>query len=199
MKEQKFSDQLEQWLHGKSPKTLDSLEQVFRERSFAIIILLLMFLPSLPLPTGGITHVFEIISMLLALEMIAGRTTLWVPKRWRHRKLGQRTVNKALPFIMRRIRWFEKFSRPRLKGMLDNHNFLRLAGLLLFVFSLAAFLSPPFSGLDTLPSLGAVVIALSLILGDTILFIAGCIVGLGGIALIIGLGTAVTSVFKHIF
>jgi hypothetical protein len=34
---------------------------------------------ALPLPTGGATHVFEIIAMLLALELIAGRDQIWLP------------------------------------------------------------------------------------------------------------------------
>jgi hypothetical protein len=32
--------------------------------------------PALPLPPGGATHVLELIAMLLALELIAGRSEL---------------------------------------------------------------------------------------------------------------------------
>lgn len=199
MKEQKFSDQIAHWLKSDRPKTLASLESVFQEKSFAIIILLLMIWPSLPIPTGGITHVFEIIVMLLALEMIIGRQTLWLPERWRHLKLGKRTVERGLPFIVRRIRWFERFTRPRLKRLLDDPQFLRLAGLLIFAFTLTAFLAPPFSGLDTLPSLGVVIIALSLILGDAVIFLIGTAVSLAGLILIIGLGTAIVTLFKRLF
>jgi hypothetical protein len=197
--EPKFSTQLEQWLKSDQPKTIESLEKVFQERSFAILILLLMFLPSLPLPTGGLTHIFEIVAMLIALQMIIGRKVLWLPSAWRKYKLGKRTTTKALPFIVHRIRWFERFTRPRLRNFVQSVNFLRLAGLIIFALTLTAFLSPPFSGLDTLPSLGVVVIALSIILGDALIFLIGTGIGLAGLVLIIGLGAAVTAFFRRVF
>lgn len=188
-----FSDQLEDWLKSKQPKTLGQLSQVFGEKSFAITILLLMFIPALPLPTGGITHVFEVITMLLSLEMIIGRRIIWLPKRWQNMQLGTVTLNKAVPFISRRIKWFEKLSRPRLGHMLDHTVFLRLVGLIILIFTLAAFLAPPFSGLDTLPALGVVAIALSLILSDFMVSVIGVLIGIAGIGLIIGLGAAITA------
>ncbi|MEA2335963.1 MAG: hypothetical protein QOG40_2453, partial [Solirubrobacteraceae bacterium] len=80
---EKVSDQLERWLKGDGEKTLGGLIDVFGEGSFAIIFVLLMAVPALPLPTGGVTHVFEVITMLLALELIIGRRTVWLPDRWR--------------------------------------------------------------------------------------------------------------------
>ena len=77
-----FSDQLERWLGGDTPKTLGALSDVFAEKSFAVTILLLMFVPALPLPTGGITHVFEVITVVLAAQMVLGRRTIWLPQRW---------------------------------------------------------------------------------------------------------------------
>src|SRR6266508_1920957 len=46
-----FSDQLEGWLGSDAPKTLGGLGAVFAEKSFAVTVLLLMFVPSLPRPT----------------------------------------------------------------------------------------------------------------------------------------------------
>ena len=51
-----FSDELERWLRSDESKTLRALGDVFEEKSFAATILLLMFLPALPVPTGGVTH-----------------------------------------------------------------------------------------------------------------------------------------------
>src|SRR5438105_3407329 len=99
MSEQKFSTRLESWLGSSGPKTLGNLTDVFAEKSFAIVVLVLMFFPALPLPTGGITHVFEIITMLLALEMIAGRKNIWLPKWAKQKELGKTTEKKMVPFI----------------------------------------------------------------------------------------------------
>ena len=62
------SDELEHWLGGDQPKTLGNLIELFGPRSFALIFVLLMALPALPLPTGGATHVLEAVTMLVALE-----------------------------------------------------------------------------------------------------------------------------------
>jgi hypothetical protein len=56
--------------------------------------------------------------------------------------------------------------------------------------SLAAFLAPPFSGLDTLPALGVVVLSLGVLLEDFAIVLIGVIVGAVGIALEVLLGAA---------
>lgn len=199
MHEKPFSKELEDWLKSSKTKTLAQLSSVFAERSFAIIILLLLAIPATPLPTGGLTHIFEVIAAILALEMIAGRKTIWLPKKWKNRQLGSLLEDKAVPFIIRRIRWFEKLSRPRFTRIVNHRLFSRLAGVVLLLFSLAAFFAPPFSGLDTLPALGAVIVSLSLLLGDMVIFIIGCFVGAGGIALIFVLGEAALTTIRHFF
>src|SRR5450432_3120520 len=121
-----FSDQLETWLNSDGPKTVGDLGRVFSGKSFAVTILFLMFVPALPLPTGGITHVFEAITVVLAAQMVLGRRTIWLPQRWQRRELGAMTTGKAVPFMIRRIRWFERFSRPRGARLFSQRWFLRL-------------------------------------------------------------------------
>ncbi len=191
-----FSVQLETWLKSKGSKTIAGLDEIFAEKSFALAFLLLLAIPALPLPTGGITHVFEVIAMLLALELIIGRSTIWLPKRWQKTEIGHRTRKKILPFLMRRIRWFEKYSRRRAGGIIGKTWFRSVMGLIVLVFSLAAFLAPPFSGLDTLPALGVVVLSLGLILEDIIIVIVGIVIGVTGIAVTIGLSTIIVT-FIH--
>lgn len=191
-----FSDNLEAWLKSRQPKTIAGLIKVFGERSFAVALFLLMFIPALPLPTGGVTHVLEIIAILLALEMALGRRTIWIPRRWQNTSLKSLSKGKALTSIIKWLRWLEKYSRPRLRGLLKNRLFLMFTGLAVAVFCLAALLAPPFSGLDTLPSLAVVLIALSMIFEDILVYIIGLIVGLAGISTVIVLGTAIFKSFK---
>ena len=197
--ESDFSTELESWLRSDQPKTLGALEKVFAEKSFAVAILLLMFLPALPIPTGGVTHVFEAITLLLAFEMILGRRSIWLPERWRKRELGKTITGKAIPFIIRRVRWFERFSRPRAAWLYAHPWFRRVLGLLIAGFTVASALAPPFSGLDTLPALGVVAIALSIILEDAIVLGIGIVIGSGGVVLIVTLGEAAVHLFKRIF
>ena len=190
-KEKSFSDDLETWLKSPGSKTLSGMNAVFAEKSFAITFLLLMSIPALPIPTGGITHIFEIITMLLALELVVGLRTIWLPKRWKGIKLGRTMQLKALPFILKRVRWFEKFSRPRLSHLLANTVTVSLLGLMVFGLTLTAFLAPPFSGLDTLPALGVVFIALGMILEDIYGALLGLLIGGVGVVVVVGLGSAI--------
>jgi hypothetical protein len=186
-----FSDELERWLRSDEPKTVGSLGTVFREKSFAVTVLLLMFLPAIPAPTGGITHVFEAITVLLGAEMVIGARTIWLPSRWRDRELGGAITGKAIPFIARTIRRLERFSRPRLAYLFEQRWFLRVLGLIIIALAIGAALAPPFSGLDTLPAIGAVIVALSIILSDVLLLGIGVAIGTGGVIVIVTLGAAV--------
>ena len=119
-----LSDRLQAWLEADGVKSLGALVSTFGPQSFAILFVVLMAFPALPLPTGGVSHVLEIATMLLALTA-------------------------------------------------------------------AAFLAPPFSGLDTLPSLGIVVLSLGVLLGDIIVAIVGIVLGAVGVGLVFVLGSAV--------
>ena len=70
MERGRFSDQLEGWLKSDEPKTVGRLGEVFGEKSFAVTVVLLMFVPAVPAPTGGITHVFELITVIIGAEMV---------------------------------------------------------------------------------------------------------------------------------
>ncbi len=194
-----FSDVLEGWLGSDEPKTVGALGSVFAEKSFAVAIMLLMFLPATPLPTGGITHVFELIAVLLASQMVLGRRTIWLPERWRDRPLGAAATDKAIPFIVRWVRRVERFSRPRGVWVFRHRLTLRLLGLLLIGFAVAAALAPPFSGLDTLPALGAVGVTLAIILDDLVVLAIGTVIGAAGIALILTVGATLLHVVRGLF
>ena len=190
-----FSHTLEELLSSKRPITLQALIDSTAEKSFAILLLLLLAIPALPLPTGGITHIFEIIAMLLALELIVGRRSVWLPKRWLNKTLPLGLQSSALPRLLKVITWVEKYSRPRFSGVQVNAAAVRIIGFIILVFTVFAFLAPPFSGLDTLPALGVVLLSLGLILEDMMLTVIGIILGSVGIGLIFLLGKLLFQVF----
>src|ERR1700759_2775092 len=176
----RVSDELEQWLACDEPKTLGGLIDVFGARSFALLFVLLMAVPALPLPTGGGPHVFEFFTMLLARQLIVGRRSVWLPERWRRLELGGESRRKFIDTLLRRIRSLERVSRPRGRWLFGHRLSGSVFGLVVFGLTLAAFLAPPFSGLDTLPSVGVVLLALGYLLTDVALAWAGALRGAGG-------------------
>src|SRR5688500_3153853 len=114
-----LSDQLEAWLQSDRRKTVGDLVETFGPGSFSILFVVLMAFPALPLPTGGVSHVLEAVAMLLALELIVGRREVWLPRRWQDKELKGITGPRFGNALLKRIRWFEKFSKPRLTRLFD--------------------------------------------------------------------------------
>ena len=194
-----FSDQLEGWLGGDGPKTIGALGAVFGAKSFAVTSMLLMFVPALPLPTGGVSHAFEVITVVVAAQMVIGHDTLWLPARWQDRPLGALTTDKAIPFMSRWIRRLERISRRRGERLLGLRVTQRVIGLALVGTAVTAMVAPPFSGLDTLPGMAAVVISLGVILSDLVVVVIGVVLGAAGIAVIATVGAALFQGLRHFF
>jgi hypothetical protein len=197
--DKKLSDELKEWLEGESDRTLGALVDAFGKKSFAIIFVLLLGVPALPLPTGGATHVFEIIAALLALELIIGRDEVWLPERWQRLKLGGDKQQRFIAGLTRLIARLERLSRPRLSFLFDHRLSSIVFGLVVLGGTAGAFFAPPFTGLDTLPSLGVVIVALGVLLEDFLVVAAGLVVIVGGVALEIVLGAAAVHGLSSIF
>jgi hypothetical protein len=178
----RLSDQLDALMH-EPHVTIGSLTDVLDERSFAVVLMVLMLPSALPIPTGGVTHVLEVFAALVALQMIVGRDELWLPQRLSRHELGETFTGKAAPKMLRFIRWFERHSRARLSPLVGSRAAVSLLGVVLFVFVVGAFVAPPFSGLDTLPSLGVVVVCLGIVFSDGLIGVGGVAIGVAGLVL----------------
>lgn len=192
----KFSIELEKFMKAKKNRTIHEIESFFGEKSLAITILILMAVPALPIPTGGITHIFEIIAFLMAAQITINRTKIWLPKRLSAHHI-KTSDSKTLTGLLKFIRFFERFSKKRYYYILKSPVRHFFTGLLMMVLIAFAFFSPPFSGLDTLPSLGTVIIALGIILEDFLLVVIGSAIGLIGSFLTVVLGDIIIKFFRN--
>jgi hypothetical protein len=186
----RISDELPGWL-GEGEKTIGGLIEVFDKRAFALIFVMLMGVPALPLPTGGATHVFEVIAVLLACQLVAGRDEIWLPRRWRR---TFETDGRFIRVLLRTVRRVERLSKHRLKFLFGHRLSNLVFGVLVTVGATAAFLAPPFTGLDTLPALGVVLISLGVLLEDFAFVAVGVVVAAGGVLLEIVVGSAALTV-----
>jgi hypothetical protein len=159
---------------------------------------LLLGVPALPLPTGGATHVFELIAVLLAAQLIARRHHIWLPKRWLSLELAGDKQQRFIAGLMRSIRRLERISKPRLRFLFDHRLSNVIFGALVIAGTLGAFLAPPFTGLDTLPALAVVLLSLAVLLEDFAIVIAALVVGLAGVVLEIALGSAAVNGISHL-
>lgn len=194
----KLSQQLQNLFRDHKKIKINNLSNLVGEKSFAFAFILLMMTAALPLPTGGLTHFFEVITMLLALELVFGRQTIWLPKRWRNASIKSPKPGKGLNRLVKIISWLEKYSKPRGFQIHTSRKLLRIVGLIVILFTATAFIAPPFSGLDTLPALGVVVLSLGIMLEDWVVVVMGIVVGIIGILLVIFLSQAVISLGSNL-
>jgi hypothetical protein len=185
-----LSDELDNWLRSDGDKTLGGLIDLFGERSFAVLFLFLLGPSALPLPTGGVTQVLEVIAMLLAFQLIANRDCVWLPRRWRTVEIGGAKEARFLRALMSMVRRLERLSRPRLAFAFDHRISNVIFGALVIAGSLGAFLAVPFSGLDTLPALGVVLVSLGVLFKDFAVAVAGTVALIVGIVLELVVGRA---------
>jgi len=100
---------------------------------------------------------------------------------------------------MKVIRRIERFSRPRGRFLFDHRASNAVFGLLVIAGSVGAFFAPPFTGLDTLPALGVVLLSLGVLLEDFAVVVLGVSVGSAGVLLEIVLGRAAVRGVGNLF
>jgi hypothetical protein len=184
------SDQLAGWLDGGGEKTLGGLVAVFEEKSFAILFVLLLGVSALPIPTGGATHVFDVIAVLVAAQLVLGRDQIWIPARWKGLQLAGSKQQRFIRALLKAMRWIERRSRPRLAFLFDHRLGRSVFGVVVIAFTAGAFFAPPFSGLDTLPALGVVLVSLGVLAEDFLVAAVGLAAGVVGVVAEIALGKA---------
>jgi hypothetical protein len=192
---EKVSEQIGRWLEEGDDHTVGGLLELFEEKSFALLFILLLGVSALPLPTGGATHVFDVIAVLTAAQLVVGRDKVWVPERWQKLQLAGSKQQRFLNGLLKFLRFLERVSRPRLRALFDHRASNVVFGVTVIVFTTGAFFAVPFSGLDTLPALGVVLLSVGVLLEDFALVAIGSLVGVTGIALEILLGRAVLALF----
>lgn len=191
-----LGERLQAWLETDEPKTVRGLLDRFGPQAFAMAFVLFAAPSALPIPTAGVTDVLNVIAVLLAVQLVLGRDEPWLPKRFADRELKSMESEKTQRRLLAPINWIEKVARPRFARTLNSAPSRIVFGLVIIVLSLAAIVAPPFSGLDTLPALGVVVISLGMLFGDAVIVGVGVLIGAGGIGLMVALAGAITSFFS---
>src|SRR6476661_4606840 len=108
-----LSDRLDGWLSSDGPKSIGGLLDHFGPQAFAVAFVLLLAPSALPIPTGGVTHVFDVIAVLLAVQLVLGRDEPWLPEKLKGRELKSLQNEKVQSKLVGTIGKVEKLARPR--------------------------------------------------------------------------------------
>jgi hypothetical protein len=168
------------------------------ERAFGLLILLFAIpclVPGLP---GA--QLIAIPIFLLGLQLAAGKSEVWLPKRALAATVKRSWIDAIAGFVDKRLRWTERLSRPRLTQLASGWS-ERLIGAIIALAAITIML--PIT--NTIPSLAITVIAVGLLQRDGLFTVAGCGLAFAWITflaimiwgLFAGAGFAVTFISEH--
>lgn len=188
--------------HGEGDRIrLGDLLAALGERAFGVMMLVL----ALPNAIGlgaipGVSTVFGLPQVVLALQMIVGRERPWLPSQLLDRSVARSdfvsVVAKSTPYLQK----FERFLRPRWMA-LTSYVAERMLGVGFLI--LATIVSLPIVFGNQPPAIAIAIIALGMIERDGLVVILGLVSGVVAVAIagavVIGGAAAIYLVFMRLF
>ena len=164
-------------LREKESFTLQEIIDLLQGRGFGLAIILFCIPNCLPIPNvAGLSAITGIPIIIIGLEMLAGRSQLWLlPVLLGKKKIPSRKLAEILLRILPSIRKIETFLYPRLLVM-SVPVLLRFYGAV-FVF-LAAIMSLPIPFMNMIPGWAMALMAIGLIKSDGVIICLGLATGI---------------------
>jgi hypothetical protein len=168
-----------QWKSAEGVRLRD-LNQGVGQKSFGLTLLLLALPSALPVPAPGYSTPFGIALLLISLQMILGRQSVWLPASMARiripPKLAAKLAEAAQSFLLRSERWV----RPRQVWVQTR---AARAGLALIVAAMALLMTLPIPLTNTAPAMVIFLIGMALAESDGLLALFAGILGLGACGL----------------
>lgn len=136
--------------HSEAGLTLGEVFQRMGDRGFGLLLVVLSLPSALPIPAPGYSTPFGIVIALLAVQMLLGRTTPWLPARAAQIRLHGRFVDAMLGFFTRFFGRLEFLIRPRMRWVGSRAG---LAGLGALVLLMACLMILPVPLTNTAPAI----------------------------------------------
>jgi hypothetical protein len=171
---------------------LDKLDH----RSFGLAVVLFAIPSIVPMPPG-VPTVVGIVLLIVAVQMVAGREELWLPKLLSGRSFPRASIHEAFLKIKPRLEWVERLSKPRLL-FLTGAVGARLIGLVILILALVLILPLPPGG-NFPPALASAVLGLGLVQRDGIFVLVGYAITVAALVLAILLAELLWDALRAVF
>jgi hypothetical protein len=181
--------------------TLKEILGLAGERTFGFLFVLLALPSALPVPAPGYSIPFGIVMLLLALQLVAGRTRLWLPDSWKNKAFPTQQVQGMVKAGIPWLRRLEAISRPRVTYVCTSLPGRTVIGVAIALMSISMMI--PIPGTNTVPAMGIFVTGFGLLDDDGLISMGGlilCVLGGTISVLILVFGTeAVKYAIEAIF
>jgi hypothetical protein len=164
------------------PTNLGELFDRIEGKGFGLLLAVLSIPSALPVPAPGYSIPFALVLFPLAVQMLKGRTTPWLPDKLRAKPIkagggGVKFFKAAAKFI----RFWEKLIKPRGVAAFRSPLLQRTLAIAVLACSVSMMLPIPLT--NTLPALGIFLISLGLLEEDIVFAIFGLIVAAAGLTI----------------
>ena len=179
--------------------TVRTIVNQLDDRAFGLLILLFAIpclVPGLP---GA--QLIAIPILLLGLQVIAGKSEVWLPKAALDSTVKRSWIEAVAGFVDKRLRWTQRLSKPRLTWLTRGIS-ERIVGGIIALGAITIIL--PIT--NTIPSLAITLIAVGLLQRDGVFTLAGCALAVSWICVLVamiwgllaGAGFAVDFIAKYL-
>ena len=158
--------------------TLNQVLALSGERVFGFLFVILSLPSALPIPAPGYSVPFGILIFVLAVQLIAGAKTPWLPSRMANRSLELKQVQGVLKAGIPWLQRIEAVSHPRLSYMCTSIAGRVTIGIAIALMAISMMI--PIPGTNTLPAMGIFVTGFGLLEDDGAISLGGlvlCVMG----------------------
>jgi len=154
--------------------TLADVLKIGGERIFGFVFALLGLILALPFPVPGHAIPIGFIILVLAVQLMFGAKSPWLPKGLVNKPIALETVQgvikQGIPWLQR----IEVFSRPRMTYICTGITGRIVIGLALTI--MAIFIMVPLPGLNTIAGFGVLITGFGLLDDDGAICLSGLVV-----------------------
>jgi hypothetical protein len=178
---------------GEDEISLGALRTALGDRSFAALLVVFSAINLIPILPPGSTLVFGIPPLIIAVQMILGHKSVWLPQRLLDRSFSADRFKSIMRAVAPRLRRVEHYIKPRywpFPVMVGE----RLVGVLCALLSILVIL--PIPGANWIPAFAMVLMGLSLSERDGILLMMGLAIGASFLVFFAAVFGTITS-FAH--
>ncbi|MGJ8638040.1 MAG: exopolysaccharide biosynthesis protein [Opitutaceae bacterium] len=160
--------------------SIRELTDAVGDKGFGVLLMLLSLPSALPIPAPGYSIPFGIAMAIIAVQIMLGRESVWLPEKLLnvkiHPKLASKMVGTGASFLRR----IETLIKPRLRWMHSKAGHSLLAVIILLM---ALFMMIPIPGTNTLPAMAIFIIGVSMAEEDGFVAIGALFCSLAAAAL----------------
>ncbi|MFO8027743.1 MAG: exopolysaccharide biosynthesis protein [Opitutales bacterium] len=181
-----LGDALKDLLQSKDARgpSIGETTEAVGEKGFGLILMVLSLPSALPVPAPGYSTPFGIVIGLIALQMMLGRQSLWLPRRLKCVRIKPSLAKRMLGTAAKFLKKIERWIRPRQRWIRSRPG---QAGLASVIFVMACLMMLPIPLTNTFPAMVTFLIGMGLSEEDGLLAIAAFGVGLLAVGLYAGI------------